>query len=139
MTTVARFTLPDGTVFLSLGDLDEEQEAPLFSGNNAILHASELKCDIITVAHHGYNKVQATYTAAKAQYALWSNHTSDGFDKGFFGIGASWQYERAQDIIGWLKSANNNTNPETYYAGKNTVKLTCVNGTITATLTDPVY
>ncbi len=135
MTSLMMFTLPDGTKFLSLGDFEEEQQDPLFE----YLDESVLKCDIVTVAHHGYNEVEATYSAAQAKYALWSNHTSDGFDKGFYGIGASWQYTRAQNIIGWLKSANNNIQPNIYYAGVHTVKLTCVNGTITATTTTPVY
>ena len=141
MTTVARFTMPDGTVFLNLGDFESEQEAPLFSGSKAILDKSELECDIVTVAHHGYNKVEATYKAAKAQYVLWPNYSHENFPNTYWGDQSNyrWRYQRAKDIIGWLKSANNNKDPETYYAGKNTVKLTCVNGTITATLTEPVY
>ena len=141
MTTVARFTLPDGTVFLSLGDLEVEGEEVLlgksgwFSSTVGILDTSELECDIVTVAHHGYNKVQATYTAAKATYALWSNYTHNNFPS----TGSNkWRYERAEDTIKWLKNAGASES-NIYYAGLNTVKLTCVNGTITATTTAPVY
>ena len=138
MTTVTRITLPDGTRFLSLGDFDEEQIDTFMNSSKGILNESELECDIVTVAHHGYNKVEAVYKAAKATYALWPNHISDGYDQGFIGIGASWQYERAQDIIGWLKNAGASES-NIYYAGVNTVKMTCANGTVTVTLSNPVY
>ena len=131
MSTVIRFTLPDGTTFLNLGDYTSEQQTNLITDNTGMLHTSELACDIVEVAHHGYNMITDTYKATNAKYALWTNYKPDAF--------TDWKKDTADAIINRLTTNTDITEQTIYYAGKNTVKLTCVNGTITATLTDPVY
>ena len=141
MTSVMRLVLPDGTVFLNLGDFEEEQQTAFFNSNSSMINKSELECDIIGVAHHGYNDVAATYKAAKATHALWTNYSHENFPKSFFSS-YKWRYERAEEMISALNTGAQSagaTSCSIYYAGKNTAKLTCVNGNITATLTNPVY
>ena len=136
MTTLMRFTLPDGTRFLNLGDYEEDQQRPLFNTSTGMLNTSELVCDIIGVAHHGFNDVADTYKAAKAAYALWTNYSHENFPDGLLSD-YRWRYERAEEVIEALMKGNSNCS--IYYAGENTVKLTCANGNISVTLTNPVY
>ena len=141
MTTVMRFVLPDGTVFLNLGDFEEEQQTAFFNSNSGMINKSELVCDIIGVAHHGYNDVADTYKAAKATYALWTNYSHENFPHGIFASN-KWRYERAEEMISALNTGAKSAGASScniYYAGKNTAKLACVNGNITVTLTNPVY
>lgn len=131
MSTVVRFTLPDGTVFLNLGDYTSEQQSNLITDNTGMLHTSELVCDIVEVAHHGYNMITNTYKATNAKYALWTNYKPDAF--------TGWKKDTADAIVNRLTTYTDVTEQTIYYAGINTVKLSCANGEITATLTAPIY
>lgn len=131
MSTVVRFTLPDGTRFLNLGDYTRQQQDNLIADGRGILHVGELACDVVDVAHHGYNMITDTYKATNAKYALWTNYKPDAF--------MGWKKDTADAIINRLTTYTRVTEQTIYYAGKNTVKLSCANGSITATLTNPVY
>ena len=131
MSTVIRFTMPDGTTFLNLGDYTSEQQTNLITDNTGMLHTSELICDIVEVAHHGYNMITDTYKATNAKYALWTNYKPDAF--------TGWKKDTADAIVNRLTTYTHVTEQTIYYAGINTVKLNCVNGNITVTLTNLVY
>ena len=131
MSTVVRFTMPDGTRFLNLGDYTSEQQRNLITDNTGMLHTSELACDIVEVAHHGYNMITNTYKATNAKHALWTNYKPDAF--------TGWKKDTADAIVNRLTTYTDVTEQTIYYAGINTVKLSCANGEITATLTAPIY
>lgn len=138
MSTVIRFTMPDGTRFLNLGDFTREQQFVLIDGKDAnqiavegILDSAELRSDIVEVAHHGYNMITNTYQATGAEHALWSNYQPDAF--------TGWKKDTADAIKDRLMKRANVSEGNIYYAGLNTVKLTCQNGNITVTLSNPVF
>ena len=131
MSTVIRFTMPDGTRFLNLGDYTSEQQDNLIMDNTGMLHSNELACDIVEVAHHGYNMITNTYKATNAKYVLWSNYMPNAF--------MGWKKNTADAIINRLTTYTDVTEQTIYYAGVNTVKLTCQNGNITVTLSNPVF
>ena len=137
MSSVMMFTLADGTTLLSLGDFEEVQQDLLFGNSKGYLSTEELNCDIVTVAHHGFNDVANTYAAAKAKYALWSNYSHENFPHGWLSSN-KWRYERAEEMIDALDSAAGGS-CNIYYAGKNTVKLTCKNGNVTVDTYAVVY
>ena len=125
-TTVVRFTLPDGTRFMSLGDYTVDMEKYFIK----MYSASELKCEITDVAHHGYNDVEKIYQAIGAEYALWSNHSSELF--------TDWKEVRARQVKGFLMAAGADED-HIYYAGLNTVKLDCRGGTVQVTKLPTVF
>ena len=127
MSTILRFTMPDGTSFLNLGDFTKEAQEVL----EDVLSASEWRCEILAVAHHGYNMITKTYESSDANYALWPNYRPDEFTE--------WHLEVTTAVKERL--INNVGIPESniYYAGNNTVKLECQNGEVTVSLFDPVY
>jgi len=131
MSTVIRFTMPDGTKFLNLGDYTSEQQSNLITDNTGMLHTSELVCDIVEVSHHGYNMITNTYKATNAKYVLWSNYMPNAF--------MGWKKNTADAIIDRLTTYTGVTEQTIYYAGVNTVRLTCQNGNITVTLSNPVF
>ena len=127
MSTILRFSMPDGSCFLNLGDFTKEQQDVL----EDMLAASEWQCDILTVSHHGYNMITKTYEFSDAKFALWPNYKPDGF--------SAWHLE----VTGAVRERllNNAGVPEEniFYAGINTVKLTCQSGEIDVELFAPVY
>ena len=125
-STVVRITLPDGTRFMNLGDYTQEMESAFLK----MYSASELKCEITDVAHHGYNDVGNIYRAISAEYALWSNYSAELF--------TDWKEVRARQVRGYLMEAGASAE-NIFYAGLNTVKLECKGGTIQVTKQPVVY
>ena len=125
-STVVRITLPDGTRFMNLGDYTQEMESAFLK----IYSASELKCEITDIAHHGYNDVGNIYRAIGAEYALWSNYSHEQF--------TDWKEVRARQVRGYLMEAGASAE-NIFYAGLNTVKLECKSGTIQVTKLPVLY
>ncbi len=76
-SVVFRMTVGDKVV-LFLGDCRDEASPIVVS-----MYGDALKCDIITVAHHGYTgSVSALYRAAAPEIVLWPNFESEIDDNG---------------------------------------------------------
>lgn len=72
-----------------------------------------------------------TYKATNAKHALWTNYQSDAF--------MGWKKATAEAIVNRLTTYTEVTQQTIFYAGNNTVKLTCQNGNITVALSTPVF
>ena len=139
MTTVIRFTFADGTRYLELGDFTGDTDGDEYAARQdafvKMYADSEFRCDIILVAHHGYNLLSKIYPKAKAAHALWTNRFLES--KESLDSDKKWKYVRA----GQIRSALNSSGviPQIHYAAQKTTKLECRNGAITVTEYDPVY
>ena len=131
LTSLLRFTFADGTRYMELGDFGEERESALLG----MYSGAEFKCQISTVAHHGYNRLQLLYSKIGARYVLWSNYPSDNWSTET--TSSKWRKTVSEHNIQYVRAANPNV--EIYYAGLNTAKLECKNREITVTLFDPIY
>ena len=145
MSTVIRYTMPDGTRFLNLGDFTAEQQVYLIGGTDASgktvtgrLYSGELACDIVEVSHHGYNMITDTYKATNAAYALWPNASHEKFPP-VSDSTHGWKTDTALTIVDRLTEYTRVKENTIYYAGKGTVKLTCKSGSITASVSNSVY
>ena len=144
MSTVIRYTMPDGTRFLNLGDFTSEQQAYLIGGTAANktvvgrINSSELACDIVEVSHHGYNMITDTYKATNAAYALWPNASHEKFPP-VTDATNGWKTETALAIVDRLTTYTRVKADTVYYAGKGTAKLTCKSGFITVSILKSVY
>ena len=134
-TTALRFTFADGTRFMCMGDLDAEMEDTFLQ----MYRASDLKCEITEVIHHGYNNLNDIYEALLPSYALWPNYDPANF--------TDWHKEVTTAVRTCLdscgvKSGNwfSGYTYRHYYAGKGTYKVTCTNNkTISVSSSSVVY
>ena len=124
MTTALRITFADGTRYMCLGDLSLEQQ----EGVIQMYDASLLQCKIVEVAHHGFNLLTDLYKKILPTYALWPNYEPSNFTGWHYEITDRVQYRLGKCGVQYF-----------YYAGLNTVKVTCQNQTVTVTTSSPVY
>lgn len=76
MNTVYKFTMPGGTKIMVLGDFTAPREPHLISA----YAKKHLECEVVQIAHHGFNSLPNIYNFISAEYAVWTQHEFRSFD-----------------------------------------------------------
>ena len=77
MNTVFKLTMPGGTKIMVLGDFTAPREPHLIAS-----YAPEhLRCEVVQIAHHGFNSLPNIYNSIGAEYAVWTQHNFFKFDQ----------------------------------------------------------
>lgn len=121
MTSVVRVGLPDGSVFMVLGDYTSSREESILR----FFRPEFLKSDLVQVAHHSWNSLPDLYLAIAAPHALWPQYEPSNF--------TGKHYDWAQKTTAQLNASGALYH---YYAGLNTFEFVVENGEITVNVSD---
>ncbi len=124
MTSVIRVGLPDGSVFMVLGDYTASREESILR----FFSPEFLKSDLVQVAHHSWNSLPDLYLAIAAPHALWPQYEPSNF--------TGKHYDWAQRTTAQLKAGGALYH---YYAGLNTFEFVVDGGKITVNVSDLVF
>ena len=109
MNTVYKFTMPGGTKIMVLGDFTAPREPHLITA-----YAKEhLECEVVQIAHHGFNSLPNIYNYISAEYAVWTQHDFRDFD----------YRRRAGVMIPYVQAEQ--AGARMHFFGDKTVVITC--------------
>lgn len=117
----------NGVKTLFLGDVGNNSEREEVMDLLLIPFSAEtLKCDIVQVAHHGYNRLDRVYSTINAEYALFST----------FDIADKTELSYNQKIIYNMLLENGLTDDTIFFQGRKSWNLSMLDGDITVTYDD---